>query len=63
VGINPERCNGAGICVQLAPEIFRFTEGSKQAKLIVEEIPGKHKESVREAVAQCPTKAIFVIGK
>ncbi len=63
VGVNQKLCNTAGICVQLCPEVFRFQEGSKRAKVIVDEVPPQLEGKVAQAINQCPAKAIFPVGK
>ena len=37
--VDPNRCDIAGICVVICPEVFRFHEGSKKAYVTRSEIP------------------------
>jgi hypothetical protein len=36
--VDPNRCDIAGICVVICPEVFRFHEGSKKAYVTRSEI-------------------------
>jgi ferredoxin len=55
--VDPARCQGYAICVELAPKHFVTDDwGFVQAVQI--EAEGEHLESVTKAVAQCPINAI-----
>ncbi len=60
VGINQNLCNGAGICVQIVPDVFRFREGSKKGEVVVEVVSPRLRRDVREAARKCPTHAVLV---
>lgn len=60
IGVNQNLCNGAGICVQTAPDVFRFREGSGKARVIVEVVPPRLERQSREAASKCPTNAVLV---
>ncbi len=60
VGVNQNTCNGAGICVQHVPDVFRFQEGSGKAKVIVEEVPRRLERASREAATKCPANAVLI---
>ncbi len=60
VEVDPALCKTAGICVMQCPEVFRFTEGSKKAAVILDEIPENLQAKCLRASLMCPEKAIIV---
>ena len=57
--INQEKCIGCGLCVSMAPEVFRLNEqGLSEAYA---ETPEDELDAVVEAVDSCPVKAISII--
>ena len=55
--VNWDRCDGNGICAQLAPEVFQLNERDELTVLIEKpgpELMGK----VSEAVRRCPKLAL-----
>jgi ferredoxin len=56
--VNPELCNGTGICEQMCPEVFELEEGISAVK--VDEVPLDAEQSCREAAEGCPTEAISI---
>ena len=63
VVINQEKCNGAGICVQELPDVFRFQVGSKKGIPIDEEVSPALADKLHAVAAKCPTGAILVLDK
>ena len=59
--VDPNRCDIAGICVVICPEVFRFHEGSKKAYVTRSEIPKNLEQKCLEAAKKCPNKAIIII--
>lgn len=59
--VDSHRCDIAGICVKVCPEIFRFHEGSKKAYVTVSEIPKNLEQKCLEAARKCPNKAIIIM--
>jgi ferredoxin len=59
--VDPNKCDVAGICVKVCPEVFRFHEGSKKAYVIRKEIPKDLEQKCLEAAKKCPTKAIIIL--
>jgi ferredoxin len=58
--VDQNRCQTVGICVQEAPQVFRFQSGNKKAMVIKEEIPVELEAKVREVAARCPQGAIII---
>jgi len=59
--VDPNRCDIAGICVKICPEVFRFHEGSKKAYVTRKEIPKNLEQKCLEAAKKCPHKAIIIL--
>ena len=55
-----KQCGSVGICVKIAPEVFRFQEGSKKAMVVMDDIPPQYQEQCRKAASKCPNKAIVI---
>ncbi len=60
VSVEKTKCMGTGDCVMRCPEVFRFAEGSKKARVIRNPVPEKLEDSCREAVRACPADAISI---
>jgi ferredoxin len=58
VAVDQDRCCGAGQCVLLAPEVFDQREEDGVVVLLAPAPPESLHDSVREAVAVCPTGTI-----
>lgn len=55
--IDPTRCQGYGVCVEIAPKHFTYDDwGFVQAVQIDAE--GEHHAAVEHALKQCPIRAI-----
>ena len=61
VTVDQNRCDIAGVCVQMCPEVFRFHEGSKKAYVTRKEIPKNLEQKCMEAAKKCPNKAIIIL--
>jgi ferredoxin len=61
VAIDQDKCNGAGICVQELPELFRFQEGSKKGIPLAPEVPAHLEAKLREVAPKCPTGALLLL--
>jgi ferredoxin len=57
VFVDDDACRGHGVCLAACPEVFDLSDGG-YAVTLVSEVPAEHEESVREAAACCPEKAI-----
>lgn len=56
--VNPELCNGTGLCEQTCPEVFELKGGISTVK--VDNVPSDTEQSCREAAEDCPTAAISI---
>jgi ferredoxin len=60
IRVDQLKCDTSGICVMECPELFRFQEGSKKAKALVEEVPPSMKDICIRIADRCPSKAIIL---
>ncbi|GAA0318869.1 ferredoxin [Sphingomonas oligophenolica] len=61
VRIDTDLCAGFGICVGIAPEIFKLHEDG-YATVLVDEVPPELEDLVGRAANQCPAQAISLSG-
>ncbi len=59
VRVETEVCAGFGVCLGICPELFELHDDG-YAIVLVSEVPPEHEDAVRQAVSQCPAKAISV---
>jgi ferredoxin len=57
--VNPEICNGSGLCENTCPEVFELKEGISTVK--VDEISAEAHEKCKQAAQECPTEAITIV--
>jgi ferredoxin len=57
VSVDPAKCQGHARCNLIAPEVFDLDEGG-YAVVIAEHVPENLEAAVRNAVANCPERAI-----
>ena len=57
VHVNSQICAGFGICLGIAPETFELHDDG-YAIVLVSEVPPELEDAVRQAVSQCPARAI-----
>jgi ferredoxin len=58
--VNPEMCDGTGLCEQICPEVFELKEGISTVK--IDDVPFDSEQSCREAAENCPKEAISIEG-
>jgi len=58
VKVNPELCNGNGLCEETCPELFKVQAGLSVVRL--DEVPVDVEQSCRGAADGCPTGAISI---
>jgi ferredoxin len=59
--IDASRCEGTGMCVKLAPHLFRLDRLEGPAKVLIEDVHGELAQQAQEAETLCPTSAISVL--
>jgi len=57
VSVDQDRCNGNGVCVSIAADVFDLGEDGK-AYVLVDEVASDDQERMNQAVSMCPTQAI-----
>ena len=57
VHVNADVCAGFGVCLGLCPEVFELHVDGYSI-VVVSEVPPELEDSVRQAVSQCPARAI-----
>ena len=60
VRVDPDLCEGNGVCEKRAPEVFRLGEDD-QAKVLVERPAESLRPKVEAAVRGCPRQAIRIV--
>jgi ferredoxin len=63
VRIDPERCQGHGRCYDLAPAVFGEDDEGYGTVLGGGVVPEGGEQDARLAVANCPERAIDVLGE
>ena len=59
VKVDQDLCIGCGVCESAVPEVFSLENGTT-AEVIVEEVPKKLKDEVRQTSKDCPVEAILI---
>ena len=57
VRVDAQVCAGFGVCLGICPEVFELHDDG-YAVVKVSEVPTEHEDAVRQAVSQCPSRAI-----
>ncbi|WP_272937419.1 ferredoxin [Mycolicibacterium elephantis] len=57
--VDPRRCCGYQLCVDVAPSVFAINAAGK-AELLVRDIPADLEVNARAAAHECPSAAITV---
>lgn len=60
VAVDDERCRGHGMCLTFCPEVFELTDDG-YAVADPEQVPAGLEGAVREAIENCPERAISEI--
>ena len=59
VTVDDDRCRGHGVCWSLCPQVFTLLDDG-YAVVDVDEVPEELEDVVRQAVTQCPERAIAI---
>ena len=57
VRVDSQVCAGFGVCLGLCPEVFELHDDG-YAVVVVSDVPPEFEDAVRQAVNQCPSRAI-----
>lgn len=60
VSVDENRCAGHGMCLTLCPEVFEMSDDG-WAVADQEDVPAESEGAVREAIENCPERAISEI--
>jgi ferredoxin len=60
VAVDEDTCRGHGMCLTFCPEVFEMTDDG-WAVADPEEVPAELEGAVREAVENCPERAIHQV--
>lgn len=60
VRIDEELCMGDRNCNHLCPEVFQYDEDQLVSGILLDEIPEKYQDLVRQAARECAPGAIIV---
>jgi ferredoxin len=60
VTVDPTKCEGFGICAELAPQVFELDEWGYAAVTGGGEVPAELEAVVRRAAGACSVRAITV---
>ena len=59
VHVNSQICAGFGICLGIAPEMFKLHDDG-YAIVLVSEVKPEDEDTIRRAASHCPARAIFL---
>lgn len=60
VRVDDDVCAAFGVCMMVAPEAFELGDEGFATVLIDGEVPAELEDRVRQAEAQCPSRAITI---
>lgn len=60
VRVDPDVCQGHGVCHMSAPELFHLRDEDGQAYVESEEVPAGLEDAARRGEESCPERAITV---
>ncbi|MCV7317098.1 ferredoxin [Mycolicibacillus parakoreensis] len=63
VWVDPQRCQGHGLCHMIAPESFDLDDVDGHSTAVTADVAADQEELVTEAMQSCPERAIFIDGK
>ncbi len=59
IHVNPDICNGTGLCADSCPEVFELNDESV-AMVKMNEVPAEFQQGCKEAADNCPMVAISI---
>jgi sterol 14-demethylase len=60
IKVDLDLCQGHGVCVTEAPDLFEVDDSAHLVRVLVEEPDESHREALRLAAKYCPTFAIAI---
>ncbi|MEB3019557.1 ferredoxin [[Mycobacterium] crassicus] len=60
VWVDPQRCQGHGLCKMIAPDSFELDDIDGHSTAVSEIVAADQYDVVREAVRSCPEQAIIL---
>ena len=60
ISVDQDLCQGHGVCVGEAPEMFAIDEGEGRVRVLRERVPPELRGKVEAAVKYCPTRALSI---
>ena len=61
VKVDPEVCQGHGLCYFAAPELFKLSDEDGRASVLIDPLPDDLKDAAHRAVDGCPERAITIV--
>ena len=58
VRVDPQLCQGHGMCVLEAPDVFELAKHATTVSIVVDEVADDQREAVAQAVKYCPNAAL-----
>ncbi|HEX2574022.1 MAG TPA: ferredoxin [Polyangia bacterium] len=62
VVVDWDRCEANGVCMRIAPDVFRVDE-QDQLHVLVDAVSDERRAAVERAVAACPRQALSLVVK
>jgi ferredoxin len=61
VRVDPDVCQGHGLCYFTAPDLFALSPEDGRASVALDPVPDDLVKAARQAVASCPEQAIAIV--
>ena len=61
IDVNYERCEGHGLCEQIAPDVYRVNDDG-EVELLVDELPDDLRAQAEAGARVCPVAALHVLS-
>jgi ferredoxin len=61
VVLDGSKCQGYGLCLGIAPDVFDMPDGSPVAIVLRSDVPGDELATMHEAIRNCPAGAISLM--
>jgi sterol 14-demethylase len=61
IKVDLDLCQGHGVCVNEAPEIFELDGDESKVRVLIEEPDQDHRPPIESAIRNCPTRAIRLV--